>query len=242
MDDGQNVKKEAMEVSSNLKTLPFIFKERIDNMTDYPSNSNKSKEEVIPDIPDAVVITPAMRRKKKDSKFLRMIFKQDFKDVKPGLVKGYIEPKVQDLAWSFIQASIDTVTNALRMMVYKDYTPVNTPKLPADRYSYSSYPSASAPRQNLTPTMTNEINYDDFTYATKGEADVVLAELKNILQRSNAATVLDLYGLSGVGTSNYTLQNWGWKDLNFAEVKQTFDEDHRIVYMISLPKAIFLGR
>lgn len=211
-------------------------------MADYPSNSNKSKEEVAPNLPDPVVVTPGVPKKKKDSKFLRMIFKQDFKDVKPGLVKEYIEPKVTDLAWSFIQASIDTVTNALRMMVYQDYRPTSTPKIPADRYSYNNYYSSSTPKPNLTPTMTSEVNYDEFTYATKGEADVVLAELKNILQRSKSATVLDLYALSGVGTSNYTLQNWGWTDLNFAEVKQTFDEDHRIVYMISLPKANFLGR
>ena len=230
-----------MEVPSNLKTLPFIFKERIDNMaSDYPSNSNKSKEGQIPKIPDPVVLTPGEPRKKKDSKLFRMIFKQDLKDVKPGLITDYVEPKVQELAWQFIQAGIDTVTNALRMMVYKDYKPSTSNKLPADRYSYSNYysSSVSAPK----PSMTSELNYDEFTYATKGEADVVLAEMKNLIEKTKVATVLDLYGLSGVSTSNYTLQNWGWTNLNFAEVKQCFDEDHRVVYMINLPKATSLPR
>lgn len=211
-------------------------------MADYPSNSNKSKEEQAPNIPDSVVVTPGVPRKKKENKYLRMIFKQDLKDIKPGLVKDYIEPKVQELAWQYIQAGIDIFTTALKMMVYKDYKPSNAPKLPADRYSYSNYYSASTARPAPAPTMTSEINYDEFTYATKGEADVVLAELRNLIERTKVATVLDLYGFSGVGTSNYTLQNWGWRDLNFAEVRQCFDEDHKAVYMINLPKATFLSR
>lgn len=240
MDDGQNVKTKAMEVSSNLKTLPFIFNERIDDvMPDYPSNSNKSKEEEQKVQP--VVVNPVgVRNKKKKSKLLKMIFRQDFKDIKPGLVTSYVEPKVQDIAWSFIQAGIDLVTNALRMMVYEDYKPTDRAKLPADRYTYSNYYSSSVPRP--APTMTSELNYDEFTYTTKAEADVVLAELKNLIARTKAASVLDLYNLSKVSTSNYTLQNWGWTNLDFAEVKQTYDEDHRIVYVINLPKAMSLGR
>ena len=121
MDDGQNVKKEAMEVSSNLKTLPFIFKERIDNMVpEYPSNSNKSKSEGQPPEQDKVapvVTNPVGIKKKRNNKFLRMIFRQDFKDVKQGIVTDYLEPTVQNLAWAFIQAGIDGITNILRMMV-----------------------------------------------------------------------------------------------------------------------------
>ena len=241
MDDGQNVKQEKMEVSSNLKTLPFIFYERIDEMVpEYPTNSNKAKEEARKVEP--VVVNPVGVRKKKKNKLLKMIFRQDFKDVKPGLVTDYVEPKVQDIAWSFIQAGIDLVTNALRMMVYEDYRPTDRAKLPAERYSYSNYYSSSAPRPAPAPTMTDELNYDEFTYRTKGEADVVLAELKNLIQTTRAASVLDLYNLSKVTTTNYTLQNWGWTNLDFAEVKKTFDEDHRIVYVINLPKASSLPR
>ena len=207
-------------------------------MADYPPNSNKSKEEERN--VDPVVINPVGVRKKKDNKFLRMIFRQDFKDIKPGLITDYVEPKVQDLAWSFIQASIDTVTNALRMMVYKDFRPTNSSRVPAERYSYSNYYSSSSPRP--APTMESEVNYDEFTYYTKSEADAVLFELKNLIARTKYASVLDLYNLSKVSTSNYTLQNWGWTNLDFAEVRQCFDEDHRTVYMIVLPKAKYIPR
>ncbi len=244
MDDGQNVK-EIKEVSSNLKTLPFIFKERIDNMIpEFPANSNKSKEERKPLKP--VVDTPALIKKpKKVTKLHKLIFAKDFDDIKQGLYKEYVEPKAKELSWNLIQACIDYVTNAFRMMVYEDYKHVERSKLPAERYSYNHYYTYSQPtvnRSTAAPSVTTELNYDEFLYPTAAKADLVLAELKNQIATCKCATVLDLYDLSGVATSNYTLQNWGWTDLGFAEVRQTLDENHNIVYMISLPKAKPLPR
>ena len=237
MGDGSNVNKDKKEVSSNLKTLPFIFKERIDDMVpEYPANSNKSKDETQPLKP--VVDKPAAVRKKKTNKFLRLIFAQDFNDIKAGLITQYLEPKAKDLSWAFIQAGIDLVTNAFRMMVYEDYKPIDRSKLPAERYSYNNYYTYSQPYNNRpAPTMTSELNYDEFTYPTRGEAEAVLTELKNQIVRCRCATVLDLYNLSNVSTSNYTFQDWGWTDLNFAEIRQGPEG-----YMIALPKAKPLPR
>ena len=210
---------------------------------EYPSNSNKSKSEGQPPEQDKVapvVTNPVGIKKKRNNKFLRMIFRQDFKDVKQGIVTDYLEPTVQNLAWAFIQAGIDGITNILCMMVYEDYRPLEKNRLPAERYSYNNYYSSSSPRP--APTMTSEINYDEFTYWTRGEAEAVLNELKNLIARCKWASVLDLYNLSKVSTSNYTLQDWGWENLDFAEIHQAYDEDRRLVYTISLPKAKMIPR
>lgn len=201
---------------------------------DYPSNSNKSKEENRQTVAPVVSEPAVVRKSRKKNKLLHMIFAQDFVDIKKGLVTEWIAPKIKDLSWSLIQAGIDTVQNAMKMMVYEDYKPVDRAKLPAERCSYSNY----YPQQNRpVPTMTSEVNYDEFIYKTFGEADAVLTELKNLISRSRCATVLDLYNLSKVATSNYTLQDWGWTDLSFAEVKQSQDG-----YIIALPKARSLPR
>lgn len=243
MGNGSNVDKNEEEVSSNLMTLPFIFKERIDNMVpEYPANSNKSKEEAKQQPLKPVVNKPAeVRKKKKDNKFLRMIFAQDFKDIEQGLITDYIEPKIRDLSWEVIRTAIETVSNAFRMMVYKDYKPVPNAKLPTNTYTYNNYYS-NAYTTRPAPTMTSEVNYDEFTYPTRGDAEAVLTELKNQIVRCRCATVLDLYNLSNVSTSNYALQDWGWTDLGFAEIRQTLNEDHQIVYIIALPKAKMLPR
>ena len=203
-------------------------------MQEYPSNSNKSKEESKPSL-QPVVDQPVSVRKKRKSRLAKIFFEQDFRDIKEDLYTEYVEPKLKDLTWSFIQAGIDAVMNAMRMMVYKDYHPVDRSKIPAERYSYSNYYSSSTARP--APTMTSEVNYDEFIYSTRGEAEAVLQELKNQIARCRCATVLDLYNVSNVSTSNYTLQDWGWTSLDFAEVRQSSEG-----YLIALPKAKLLPR
>ena len=65
---------EIEEVSSNLMTLPFIFKERIDDMVpEYPTNSNKSKEESREkgkNLAPVVDEPAAVRVKRKPNRFL----------------------------------------------------------------------------------------------------------------------------------------------------------------------------
>lgn len=221
------------EVSSNLKTLPFIFKERIEDMTpDCPSNSNKSKEDKKNLTP---VVNNPVKVRKKSNRLLRTIFARDLKDVQQEIRTGYIEPKVKDLVWQFIQAGLDIISNAFKMTIYENYKPSDKPKTPAERYSYSNYYNQAAP---MRPTMTTEINYDEFIYKSKKEADDVLAGLKDLIAGEyRQATVHDMYYLSQQPTDNYTLQYYGWTNLDFAEVQQTDGG-----YIINLPKAKPLSR
>lgn len=215
---------------------------------EYPTNSNKSKEESREkgkNLAPVVDEPAAVRVKRKPNKFLKLIFKQDLNDIRAGLVKEYIEPKTRELSWSFIQAGIDLVTNTLRMMVYPDYKPTTTvPKLPAERYTYNNYytSSSQAYANRAAPSMASEVSYDEFTYPTSEKAQMVLNELKNQIDACRYASVLDLYQLSKVSTSNYTLQDWGWTDLSFSEVRQTVNEEGQYVYIITLPKAKHLQR
>ena len=95
----------------------------------------------------------------------------------------------------------------------------------------------------MTPrSNTESVSYDEFEYPTEKEAVDVLQGLKDLIVRCKAATVLDLYGLSKISTSNYPLQNWGWTNLDFVEVKSTTSDDGRIVYILTLPKAVMLPR
>lgn len=197
---------------------------------EYPSNSNKSKQETH-DIPAPVVSEPSTVRKKKDNKYLRMIFAKDFNDVKADLVTQYIEPKIKDLVWGFIQAQFDIAMNGLRMMVYKDYKPIDRAKIPAERYSYANYYpiSNNAPAR---PSMVSEISYDEFSWKEYGSADAVLTGMKDILSKKKFVTVLDMYGLADIKTTNYTLNDWGWYNLDFVEIKGSPDG-----YILTLPKA-----
>lgn len=225
------------EVSSNFKTLPFIFTERITDMIeDYPANSAKSKQEAKENRKNLQpVVTEPVNIRPKRNKVLRLLFKNDFQDIRKGLTEDYVYPKIQELTWAFVQACIDGVSNTLKMMIYDNYRPTTRSSTPTDRYSYSKYYGDQAVRP--APSMTTEINYDEFSYTDRGNAEAVLRELQNLIVTTKAASVLDLYNLSNVPTSNYTLQDWGWTDLSFAEVRSQGDE-----YIIALPKAKPLKR
>ena len=217
-------------------------------MAEYPSNSNKSKNEikmrdpVVKNVP-TVGKQVTTEEKEKDG-LLRMIFAQDFKDIKKGLIEQWIQPQVKNLAWNYIQFLIDTVKNGVKMMMYDNYRPTEKSNSPASTYTYSNYYQPSVATQSTTKHQSNTdtINYDEFEYPTEKEARDVLQELRNLIEISKAASVLDLYGFSKMSTANYALQNWGWTNLDHADVVQTVSDDGRVVYVITLPKAQMLPR
>ena len=208
--------------------------------TNYPSNSNKSKETVPAKKLDSVVSAPAVPRKKKKEKFLPVIFEQDFNDIKLGLYNEWIKPKIRAYAWSLFEGMIDTVKNTIRMMMYENYKPSES-KPANNGYSYSSIYNSN---QNPTMSKPKEISYDEFQYPTYGEAERVRRGLIEQIERCKVATVLDMYQLSQVDTSNYTLQDWGWTNLDFAEIKQIPEAEspNGFVYIITMPKAKPLPR
>ena len=201
---------------------------------EYPSNSNKSKEENKQRL-DAVIDSPAKVRKKKTNKLLRFIFARDLADIQQEIMTEYIRPKSKDLTWELLQAGIDIFKNAIKMAIYENYKPADTSRLPAERYSYSGYYNQGT---TVRPTMTTELNYDEFIYDSYGKATAVLDALRDRINGPyKCATVLDLYDASKISTSNYTLQDYGWTNLDFAEVRQG-----EAGYIIALPKAKPLKR
>lgn len=88
------------------------------------------------------------------------------------------------------------------------------------------------PKPNLTETAYFP---DPIIYDTKGDAETVLHELKNRLEAYPYVTVYDVYKLSGIKTSNWTMHNcvYCWDSLDGATVKRSSDGK----YYIDLPGA-----
>lgn len=210
-------------------------------MADYPSNSNKSKEAMQQRAPIAKN-TPNVYKTNENHHLLRMIFAQDFKDIKEGLIKQWIEPQLKNLAWGYVQFFIDTIKNGVKMMIYENYKPTNNQQNSlTSQYSYSNYYSKTPQSQNApsisSPSKTT-LNYDEFEFETEEEAKGILQEMKNIIATSKAVSVLDYYNLSRVSTANYPLQDWGWTNLDFAEVQSAPSKmDGRLIWIITLPRA-----
>ena len=75
-------------------------------------------------------------------------------------------------------------------------------------------------------------DYDDITFATRGDAESVLMRMDELIDVYGSACVADFYDLAGV-TGNYTDNKYGWIDLQSATVIRMRDG-----YIIKFPKVM----
>ena len=80
-------------------------------------------------------------------------------------------------------------------------------------------------------------NIDDFIISDRGEAQMVLDGLSNLIENYDRATVADFYSLVGKRTAPYTYGSWGWEDIREAEIRRIRGGGG---YTIHLPKPIHL--
>lgn len=223
------------EVASNLETLPFIFYERTDiEMPDYPSNSDRTrneKENVVQLADDKKVINGnAVIKKKTKSKLAKTLFSEDVDNVKNYISKDLIIPKIKEILYY-------TIADSMEMLLWGD-----TVDRSRDRgrgtTTYRNYTSFSDNRRSspIRPTSKTDFNLDEIYLTSKGDGEIVIDRLLDILGRYPAVTVIDLYEALGMaGQCDYTAGDWGWTDLSSAEVIR-----RREGYMLKLPRPQYL--
>lgn len=77
----------------------------------------------------------------------------------------------------------------------------------------------------------NKFNYDNIVLGSRGEADLVLSQLDDIIASYGQASVMDLYELVGV-RAPFTADKYGWYNIASAGSKRVSDG-----YLLVLPPA-----
>lgn len=77
-------------------------------------------------------------------------------------------------------------------------------------------------------------DYEDIVFDTQRDAEDVISGLVDMIDSYGQATVGDLYDLAGL-TPEYTVGNFGWRNLSSATVKRGRDG-----YFLDLPRAVVL--
>lgn len=186
------------------------------NSVDYPSNSNKDRQNSLPAPQKAepVVTNPTKIRPKRQSLF-RMIFEQDFKDIKEGLIKEYIRPRVKDIAYGIFESALSTIDNSIQMMIYENVRPgyrSTMGKPTPTPYNKISTQNHSVPQT----TVSSSYNYNEIMYLSYGEADAVLTAMKEWIQDYGAVSIARYYDFSNYHGSQrgFTDNDYGWTDLS----------------------------
>lgn len=93
----------------------------------------------------------------------------------------------------------------------------------------------SSPQRAISRTSRARHNFDEIVLESRKEAEIVLDNLYDILNKYDVVSVSDLYSLVGV-QAQHTDQKWGWTTLQGAGVTRLRDG-----YLLDLPDPQPLG-
>ena len=211
----------------------------ITNVESYPNASRRAAVEKPKAKPkqEAIIKEGAVSTKKQSAwrKAKHRIFEQEGKELKNYIVNDVLIPSIKE--------TISTmVSNGIDILLYGEARHVGQKRsgiLGGSRYgNYVSYNSISSNRNSSVvnrPGMASAANLrdslslDDFIFQTRDEANVILDHMSTILTDYGIVTVADLYDMCGL-KSQYTYNNYAWKDLSTATVSLVRDG-----YLLNLP-------
>lgn len=200
----------------------------------YPSNSHKAKQEQKETdnekrIGKVVQGTAIPKKKTIADQAKSMFIAEDL-----GSIRDYI---VSDIIVTNLKKAIDDiVSNGVHMLLYGSAArPRNSSSSVAvnpSRVSYRNYYSGySDSRSNQNRDL---FNFSEYTLATRGEAEMVIDTLVDLISSYGMARVSDYYDAIGVSIDgNYTANDYGWRNLRDASVYRV---DGR--YAIQMPRPI----
>lgn len=203
--------------------------------TNYKPNSNKFKEEQRraateekPKVQKVVNGPVAVKKKTGVQKFADTFFNNDVPKIKNYIVSDVLIPSLK-------KAISDIVRNGIDMVLYGEAGRSKDNKTPGSRVSYRSYydnPVGSRDSER-NKSSRSVFDYDDIEFTSRGDAEITLAQMEDIIERYGFVKVADYYDLAGVSIDNHCTNNYGWTDLRTASISRVRDR-----YVINLPKAL----
>lgn len=199
-------------------------------MDDFKPNSHRFKEEQKTTERKKVekVVSGVAKTKKKSEihKFTDIFLAEDFSSVKNYIVSDILLPAAKKLVTDVVKDGIDTLIYGSPS--YRDRGS-NTFRAP-----YVSYGKVSDRRDDRSyyQRTRNGYNYDDVVLKDRGDAEVVLRQLDELMETYKVVRVADLYDLVGI-QHNYTDNNYGWTNIRNASIERLRDGS----YMIKMPRA-----
>jgi hypothetical protein len=199
---------------------------------DFPSNSNKQKQEAnkpqkkaVEKVVSGEVIT---QKKSVGEKFKSVFLGGEFKSS-----MKYIAAEV--LLPAFRNMIVDATTKGVERVIYGDSTPrrPSSSNRGGPRVSYNAYydrpnrPYSNAASYNPRQSRRQEVS--NFILADRAEAEIVMERLTDLIDKFDVASVADLHDLVGL-PATYVDNKWGWSSLAHADIRQV-----REGFLLDLP-------
>lgn len=200
------------------------------NEFNYPANSNASKQEVKPAAEEkraTKVVKGNVRTKPNEvRKFADVFISEDINNVKSYILMDVLVPAIK-------KAVADIVTNGIEMILYGS-TSKGRNSSSGSKVSYRNYyDNRDDRRDDRGGSRTRSgLDYDDFVFDSRGEAEAVLSQMGDIIERFKYVTVADLYDMVDK-VPPFTANKYGWTSIRNADVVRDRDG-----YRLKLPRAM----
>lgn len=204
-------------------------------MEDFPANSKSkkqtaSKESPKPEVAEKVITGEVIQRKKPLGKRFKDVFLgADIKGASSYILADVLFPAVRNMV-------VDATTKGIERFVYGDTAP-RRPSRGGPRVSYNSPVDRSRSRGTMLPDQPPHYpsrqqkppGSNEVVLSSRGEAELVLESLRDIIDKYEVTSVSDFHQLVGL-PSSYVDEKWGWVNLTHVGVMQI-----REGYLIDLP-------
>ena len=197
-------------------------------MADLKPNSHRYKAEqkeapVEREKREKVVSSKVTTKKNNARKFADIFIAEDIGSVKDHVLMEILVPAISNTI-------LDIITNAADM-VFGKYS--GNKKRKGSRISYSRLSDPRDDRRSGTRAQSR-FDYEDIIFDSYGDAEIVLDEMDNLIEKFHEVTVADLYDLAGLNAP-FTANKYGWENIATAKPMRVSGG-----YALKLPKARLL--
>lgn len=197
-------------------------------MDEYKPNSHKSRDKKIGKVVTGEVVT---RKKSGVRKFADALIAEGVDDIRSYIIREIIAPKAKDMISSTIRHIADGISEGVDKLLYGE----NSRNDNSDSRPYASYYNGARKARTVT-YRDSGFRSDEFEFRSRGDAEMVLRDLKENLSMYHVVSVADFYSLTvGDEYATATDNNYGWTDLRDAKIRQV-----RGGYILDLPKLVYL--
>lgn len=200
----------------------------------YTPNSHKYKEQQKQTVTEEkrvqkVVKKPVKTKTNEMRKLADIFISEDISNVKEYIFMDVLVPAIK-------KAIFDIVTNGIDMFLYGS-TGKSKSNSSGSKVSYRNYYDQKnnhggvSYRSSENNRFSNGFDYDELEFDDRGDAEMVIQQMRGAIEKYGIATITDLYDLVDL-TAPYTSQKYGWTKLHGAEVIRYHGK-----YRLKLPKA-----
>lgn len=200
------------------------------NYEDYKPISAKIKKDEVSAIEKKISPVVSSAKKKKRSvfdKIFDVFISENLEGTRNPSILGVIIPEIKK-----------TVLEVIDVFLHPDgkrsYTSRSTTKISYRDYynkGNNDYPREEYGRRSQVASV---MDYDNVVFDSRGDAEMVLQSMDEILSHYGVVSIADYYELCDIDDANYTTNKYGWKDIRNAQVVRVGHNE----YKIKLPRAM----